>query len=175
MARLAEHQLYQDSPLDIRFPDWPVLLSPLLEQGEVVKHCKLGSVGAAEMSDFRIAVVTTRTHVIGIINDENGRFRVYDNDSAERHQGMYARMRGDEVIDKYSTGALDIENITGIMLSGSDLSSRLGAAITTLRTNRQAPRAADRPPPKRHTTQARFARGSQATLTAWFTSGTRPP
>ena len=164
--RLAERQLFQEYPLDIRFPDWPALMQPILHQGEVVKRAQIDSVPALELLDFRIAVVIHSRHVIALINDDDGAFRMYDNDSAERRQGTYATKRADEIIDSHPGG-----HVFGVLMDGSDLSLRLGPAVTTAaapgRPRAPAParpaaaRATDPPAQRTQTIDSFFRRGHQ--------------
>ena len=79
---------------------------------------------------------TTATwHVVCYFNDEDGTYRVYDNDSLDRQQGTYTRMRADEMLTKYKDGY-----VTCIIHDSTDLSRRLGPPITTL-VSRNRPRA----------------------------------
>jgi hypothetical protein len=70
-----------------------------------------------QLSDFRLAVAWTGTHVVALFNDDDGAFRVYDNDSDERLLGTFKTMRADEIIDAYVLG------ICGVLQEGSDLSA----------------------------------------------------
>ena len=67
-------------------------------------------------------------------NDENGGFRLYDNDSGERGEGRPRYMRADEIMDEIAGGSLS--TVIGVIAEGTDLSDRLGPAITTLFTRR---------------------------------------
>ena len=115
---------------DIRCPDWPMLMEPMLREGEVVKRVAVSGVRAEEMSDFRAGVVLLPGHVVCFHNDEDGAFRVYDNDSVERQQGRPRRMRADEIIDTMSADASN--TIIGVLQEASDLSRRLGPVLTSL-------------------------------------------
>ena len=136
--RLAERCVHQEYVKDVRFPDWPALLQPVLKHGEVVKRANLDNVPAAELMDFRLAVIIHAGHATAVINDESDAFRYYDNDSEERRRGTYATKRADEVIDEHPGGY-----IIGVTLEGSDLCLRLGPETTTDRPAR--PRANRRP------------------------------
>ena len=159
--RLAERCLTADYPGDIRYPDWPILLSPLVNQGEVIKRATLATVPAAQLSDFRLAVAWTGTHVVAVFNDDDGAFRVYDNDSDERLLGTFATMRADEIIDAYI-------GICGVLQEGSDLSARIGPAITTFhqRRERQRPNPGTQPRPNEQPPRTR-----QNTLQGWLAQG----
>ena len=130
--------MHQEYVKDVRFPDWPALLQPVLKHGEVVKRANLDNVPAAELMDFRLAVIIHTGHATAVINDESDAFRYYDNDSEERRRGTYATKRADEVIDEHPGGY-----IIGVTLEGSDLCLRLGPETTTDRPAR--PRANRRP------------------------------
>ena len=126
---------------DIRCPDWPMLMEPMLREGEVVKRVAVTGVRAEEMSDFRAGVVLLPGHVVCFHNDEDGAFRVYDNDSVERQEGRPRRMRADEIIDTMSADASN--TIIGVLQEASDLSRRLGPVLTSLfHTRRPATRRA---------------------------------
>ena len=60
---------------DIRCPDWPVLMEPMLHDGEVVKRVAVAEVGAEELSDFRAGVVLLVEHVVCFHSDGAGGFR----------------------------------------------------------------------------------------------------
>ena len=124
---------------DIRCPDWPVLMEPMLHDGEVVKRVAVAEVGAEELTDFRAGVVLLVEHVVCFHGDGAGGFRVYDNDSAERLAGLPRRMQANEIIDEMSAGPFNA--IIGILQEGSDLSRRLGPALTTLYHQRRPARA----------------------------------
>ena len=68
-------------------------------------------------------------HVVCFFYDGDGGFRVYDNDSKERQEGRPRRMRADEIIDEMSGGTNNA--VIGAIQNTSDLSRRLGPAITT--------------------------------------------
>ena len=131
-ARLAERQIPGTSeyPNDIRFVDWPIILGPLVNPGEVIKRATLEHIEPADLLDFRVAVVRQHTHVGALINDEDGAFRLYDNDSPESRLGTFCSMRADEVIMNWT-------GICGVLLDGSALSGKLGPAITTLQTRQR--------------------------------------
>ena len=120
---------------DIRSPDWPALILPILREGEVVKRVAVQAVGAEEMSDFRAGVVVMEGHVVCFFYDGDGGFRVYDNDSKERQEGRPRLMRADEILDEMSGGTYN--TIFGAIQNTSDLSCRLGPAITTLMHTRR--------------------------------------
>ena len=159
--RLAERCCSADYPGDIQCPDWPVLLGPLVNHGEVIKRATLATVPAAQLSDFRLAVAWTGTHVVAIFNDDDGAFRVYDNDSDERLLGTYKTMRADEIIDAYV-------GICGVLQEGSDLSANIGPAITTFhqRRERQRPNPGTQPQPHEQPPRTR-----QNTLQGWLAHG----
>ena len=69
-------------------------------------------------------------HVVCFHSDENGAFRLYDNDSAERAAGRARRIRADEIIDTMSGHAMNV--IIGVIQEASDLSRRLGPALHSL-------------------------------------------
>ena len=72
-------------------------------------------------------------HVIAIINDDDGGFRVYDNDSPQRQRGTYQNMRADEV-----TGIPgNMMTLVAITRMGTDISDRMGGAILTLKPTRK--------------------------------------
>ena len=94
-------------------------------------------IGAEEMSDFRAGVIVIVGHVMCFHNDGDGAFRMYDNDSAERREGRPRRMRADEIIDANSAHRDNV--IIGVLGEASDLSRRLGPALTSLfHTRRRA-------------------------------------
>ena len=137
VRRLAERcngARYMD---DIRVPDWPMLMEPMLRAGEVVKRVAVAGVRADEMSDFRAGVIMLPGHVVCFHNDENGAFRLYDNDSAERAAGQPRRIRADEIIDEMSG---HMNAIIGVLQETSDLSRRLGPALYSLFHARRATR-----------------------------------
>ena len=102
------------------------------------------------MSDFKAGVLIVDTHAIAFFYDDNGAFRVYDNDSQARQGGTYKSMRADEIMKEWST-ADNFPTVIGILSEGSNLSLRLGAPITTLihrrRRHREAGPAPQRQPP----------------------------
>ena len=85
--RLAEYCMGPEYLDDIRSPDWPVLMQPILRDGEVVKRVGTANVRAEEMGDFRAGVIILHEHVVCFHNDGNGSFRFYDNDSRARLEG----------------------------------------------------------------------------------------
>ena len=95
----------------------------------MVKRVQVRSVRAEELSDFRAGVVVMEGHVVCFFYDGDGGFRVYDNDSKERQEGRPRRMRADEIIDEMSGGTNNA--VIGAIQNTSDLSRRLGPAITT--------------------------------------------
>ena len=119
---------------DIRCPNWPVLMEPILRDGEVVKRVGVANVRAEEMGDFRAGVIILHEHVVCFHNDENGGFRFYDNDSPARLEGRPQILRADEMLDKTNLGLSP--TVIGILKESSDLSRRLGPALTTLVTQR---------------------------------------
>ena len=139
VRRLSERCLGACYMEDIRCPDWPVLLEPMMRDGEVVKRVAVAEVGAEELPDFRAGVVLLAEHVVCFHRDSAGGFRVYDNDSAERLTGRPRRMQANEIVDEMSTGPLNA--IIGILQEGSDLSRRLGPALTTLHHQRRPARS----------------------------------
>ena len=82
---------------EIRFPDWSVILRPLLRPGEVFVQFNPTYIGASDLlHDLRLAACSfaSTTHVIAILRHETpigGRvaFRRYDNDSLARRRGTY--------------------------------------------------------------------------------------
>ena len=141
VERLADLCIDKEYASDIRLPDWPRILSPLLTEGEEVKRTALDAISAEDLYEFRLVALRVGGHVIALINDDDGGFRVYDNDSAERQRGTFRAMRADEVIDRWQEGTV-IGTITG----DSTFSRRLGAPITTL-VHRRARRGATAPRP----------------------------
>ena len=129
VRRLSERCIGAEYVDDIRYPDWPALILPVLREGEVVKRAQVRSVRAEELSDFRAGVVVMEGHVVCFFYDGDGGFRVYDNDSEERQEGRPRRMRADEIIDEMSGGTNNA--VIGAIQNTSDLSRRLGPAITT--------------------------------------------
>ena len=132
IRRLAERCVGAEYVDDIRCPDWPVPMEPMLQAGEVIKRVAVTGVQAEEMSDFRAGVIVHVVvgHVMCFHSDGDGAFRVYHNDSAERREGRPRRMRADEVIDANS--ARRDNAIIGVLGEASDLSRRLGPALTSL-------------------------------------------
>ena len=137
VRRLAERCIGARYMDDIRSPDWPALILPILREGEVVKRVAVQSVGAGELCDFRAGVVVMEEHVVCFHYDEDGGFRVYDNDSRERQEGRPRLMRADEILDEMSAGAFN--TVFGAIQDTADLSRRLGPAITTLVHARRRP------------------------------------
>ena len=135
--RLAEHCVGHDYIDDIRCPDWPVLMEPILREGEVVKRVGTENVRAEEMGDFRAGVIILHGHVVCFHNDGDGGFRFYDNDSPERLAGVPQMLRADEMLDRTSVGLNP--TIIGILQESSELSRRLGPAITTMFVRRAPP------------------------------------
>ena len=135
VRRLSERCYGAEYMDDIRSPDWPALILPILREGEVVKRVAAQAVGAEELSDFRAGVVVMEGHVVCFFYDGDGGFRVYDNDSKERQEGRPRLMRADEILDEMSGGTYN--TIFGAIQNTSDLSCRLGPAITTLMHTRR--------------------------------------
>ena len=77
--RLAEHCYVADFPGDIRCPDWPVLMGPLLVMGEVVKKLDVARVRWEELLDVRVGVIVTNEHAVAVFNIGEEVFRMYDN------------------------------------------------------------------------------------------------
>ena len=92
-------------------------MQPILREGEVVKRTNVDNIAAEWMLDFRVAVLSKDIHVIAIINDNEGAFRVYDNDPQERSRGTYKLQRADEIMDERPGGVM-----IGVLEEGSDLS-----------------------------------------------------
>ena len=136
--RLSELCIDAAFPGDIRCPDWPRILSPLLRRDEEVKRAGLHTIPAEDMDGIRIGVIYgffhgVYNHVIAIINDDDGGFRVYDNDSPQRQRGTYQSMRADEV-----TGIPgNMMTLVAITRMGTDISDRMGGAILTLQPARK--------------------------------------
>ena len=129
-----------------------------MSQGEEVKRTSLAATSATELYEFRlVALILAAGHVIALINDADGGFRVYDNDSADRQRGTFQAMRADEIIDKWQDGT-----IVGTITGDSVFSRRLGPPITTLVNRRARPQARAAPRP-----QPGWRAGSQRTLDAW--------
>ena len=82
-----------------------------------------------------------RDEILDIENDGNGGFRFYDNDSSARLEGQPQILRADEMLDRTTVGLSP--TVIGILKESSELSRRLGPALTTL-VARRAPRG--RPP-----------------------------
>jgi hypothetical protein len=83
---------------EIRFPDWPAILRPLLRDDEVIVQFDPTNIGSSELlHDVRLAACSymSTTHVVAIFRHSThvgGRvaFRRYDNDSHERRRhGTY--------------------------------------------------------------------------------------
>ena len=164
VERLAERCYAKEYTLDIRQPDWPVLLSPMVQDHECVKRVGLNSLRPEEMSDFKVGVLIVNNHVIAFHNDDDGAFRVYDNDSQESQQGTFKSMRADEIMETWSMSD-NFPTIIGVLSEGSDLSLRLGPPITTLvhrrrRDREAAPDPPRQPPPAMRQTTLGFARGT---------------
>ena len=89
---------------------------------------------AEELYEFRAAVLIKDIHVVTIFNDDNGGFRLYDNDSRARREGTYEAVRCDELLDRFSEGVTTgtPPYLIGILDEGCDLSQRLGPPLTTL-------------------------------------------
>ena len=83
---------------------------------------------------LRAGVIILHEHVVCFHNDENGGFRFYDNDSPARLEGRPQILRADEMLDKTNLGLSP--TVIGILKESSDLSRRLGPALTTLVTQR---------------------------------------
>jgi len=112
-------------------------MQPILRDGEVVKRVGTANVRAEEMGDFRAGVIVSHEHVVCFHNDENGSFRFYDNDSRERLEGRPQILRADEMLERTTAGPFP--TVIGVLKESSDLSRRLGPALTTL-VERRAPR-----------------------------------
>ena len=96
----------------------------------------------------------------------DGTYRLYGNDSEERQRGTFEEMRADELITRYRDGYM-----VCILPDGSDLSTRLGPAITTMAT--ENPRARQRAAARADAAGDRrpappFVRGGQSQLTGWL-------
>ena len=89
------------------------------------------------MGDFRAGVIVLHEHVVCFHNDGNGSFRFYDNDSRARLEGRPQILRADEMLEMTTVGLAP--TVFGILKEASELSRRLGPALTTLVT-RRAPR-----------------------------------
>ena len=149
--RLAENCLHKDSAEDIRCPNWPQLMIPLLQEGEVIQSASTTTLDHNELCDFRVAVMfytslaTQSAHVVCIHRGPEGNFRLYDNDSAERRQGRFKLASAQELIGTYTGG---LAATVGILRSDSRLSSRLGPPLTTwAKPPRKRPRPAPIPDP----------------------------
>ena len=137
-----------------------------MEGDEVVKRFAVSGVSMEEMMDVRAGVINQAIHIVCFHNAGDGTYRLYDNDSEERQRGTFEELRADELITRYRDGYM-----VCILPDGSDLSTRLGPAITTMATEnprarqRAAARAAAagnrRPAPP-------FVRGGQSQLTGWL-------
>ena len=134
VERLAERCYGARYVNDIRNPDWPQLMVPMLGVHEVIKRVNLNDIRAEDMSFFRAGVIIFSQHVVCFHSDERGGFRLYDNDSVERREGRPRLVRADEVIDEMAGGSLN--TVIGVITEGTDLSNRLGPAITSLFTRR---------------------------------------
>ena len=151
LQRLAENCLHRDSAEDIRCPNWPQLMLPLLGDGEVIQSASTTTLDHNELCDFRVAVMfytslaTQSAHVVCIHRGPEGNFRLYDNDSAERRQGRFKLASAQELIGTYTGG---LAATVGILRSDSRLSSRLGPPLTTwAKPPRKRPRPAPIPDP----------------------------
>ena len=131
-SRLAEHSVGPEYIGDIRVVDWPVLMNPLLTEGEVVKRTGVANISEAHFHDVRAGVILIQYaasgHVVAVHRDEGVGYRLYDNDSSARAHGTYEAVRADELLDRYHTGIL-----YGVMEESSELSRHIGGdAITTI-------------------------------------------
>lgn len=123
---LAASCVGQEYDGDIRFPDWPKVMQPLLREGEVVKSFNAALVDTSLLTDVRLAacILMHRTHVIAIVRDEaRNAFRIYDNDSKHRQQGTFElrEMRG---------MCMNV-TLVAVMANDSNLSRALGGSGQT--------------------------------------------
>ena len=159
VERPAERGAIRNYPLDVKFPDWPRIMQPMLEGDEVVKRFAVSGVSMSELMDVRAGVIVQAIHVVCFHNAEDGTYRLYDNDSAERRRGTFETLRADELITRYRNGY-----IVCVLPDGSDLSTRLGPAITTMITeNTRARRRAG------GQNAAQPVQRRQGSLTGWLT------
>ena len=85
------------------------------------------------MLDIKYAITiehrphTSFSHVVAVIQDASGGFRLYDNDSQAAARGTYDLLTTQQVVDTRSQDAF-----FAILAESSELSGRLGPAITTL-------------------------------------------
>ena len=142
---------------DIRFPDWPQILSGLVQEGEVIVCFDPQRVGASELlHDARLMACAflANTHVVAIHRDAQpspgGRvtFRRYDNDSPARQRGTYVRSNARNL---WVTC-----NMTAITARGSALHKAagdivaVGAVVRQRRERRAASASGDAPRPPQH-------------------------
>lgn len=134
IQRLAENCLHKDSAEDIRCPNWPQLMIPLLKEGEVIQSVRTTTLDPNDLHEFRAAVMfhtslaTQSAHVVCIHKGPEGTFRLYDNDSSERSRGKFKLASAQELIDTYTGG---LASTVGILRADSGLSGRLGPPVTT--------------------------------------------
>jgi hypothetical protein len=86
IQRLALNCISKDFPTDVRFPDWPKLITPRLNEGEVLRTGNWRDVPQQHFDDIRLAVSSSYhpPHVVIFIRDEAGHYRLYDNESDAR-------------------------------------------------------------------------------------------
>ena len=124
--RLAQRCVAKSYAEDVRYPDWPVLMLPMLSDSEVVKRGAVarGPADHVALYGLRAAVIiisyAVTNHVICIHNDREGGFRLYDNDSSSRAAGTYESITTETLVDRFAG-----QCFIGIMEEDSDLSRGL--------------------------------------------------
>ena len=109
-------------------------MEPILRGGEVIKRGRWELIPQTMYEDVRIAVSTSFSppHVVVFIrNEDDGSFRLYDNESRERQHGTYKTMWPFEIAESRGPDMICVA-----LADASPLSGMLGEAIRTLKTQR---------------------------------------
>jgi len=133
-SRLAERCIAPEYPGDIRLPDWPQILAELADpETECVQGGRWNMVPQHLLSDIQSAISITHsphtsyTHVIALIWDEGGFFKVYNNDSREAQKGTYKSYTTQDIAQMMGP-----DKFYAVTPKGGELHSRLGPELVTL-------------------------------------------
>ena len=131
--RLSQLSIQPEYDGDIRLPDWPRILTEVSVEGECIKRGTWRTVPPHLLSEAKYAVTIQHrphmsfTHVVALIWDDRGYFKLYDNDSPERLQGTYSTLTTQQLVDSWGQ-----DTFFAVMEEDCELSRRLGPAITTM-------------------------------------------
>ena len=127
-----------EHPDDIRSPDWPAILATHTRAGESVRRASLTSLSPTSLEGIRMAVHTTRTHTVAIHAIGDGNFRVYDNESDARRNGIAQTMSPTLINNRYR-GA-----IMAVVASGSPAAAAMSSPIAMNRSAAEKPNTTEK-------------------------------